>query len=196
MKDYYKILGIHKKDSCKHIRDVYWHLHEKFDPEINKENGYAKEELTEIEEAFLCLSDNLKRNEYDYLYENEILDNRKPPSKYNFTATWKMGITLFIIGCIIGIFIPIVPAYIEGNQGFLIDTITVGIILILIMLPSLLATYRRSKYQPIIIIINILLIIAIMESLLSIVIWIGLLLIAFLKNSYKAGLVQPDEIKH
>jgi hypothetical protein len=195
LKDYYKILGINKKDSCEHIKDVYWHLYQKFDPELNKRDAYAIEEITEIEEAYLCLSDKSKRGEYDYWYENGIAPIKITPSKYHWAVTWKMGITFFLIGCLLAVLLPIVPAYTENPQGMIIDTLTGGHILTLFMLPSLLAVFRRSSYQAIIIITNHLLIIAIMISLFSIVIWFGLLPMAFLNNRYNASQVPPDETK-
>ena len=149
MKDYYKILGINKKDSCEHIKDVYWHLYQKYDPELNKRNAYAMDEITEIEEAYLCLSDKSKRGEYDYWYETGILPIQVKPAKSHKAATWKMVITLFLIGCFIAILLPIVPSYTEDLVGLVIDTITGGVLLTLFMLPSLIAVFKGSRYQAI-----------------------------------------------
>ena len=181
MKDYYKILGINKKDSCEHIKDVYWHLYQKFDPELNKRDAYAIEEITEIEEAYLCLSDKSKRGEYDYWYENGIAPIKITPSKYHWAVTWKMGITFFLIGCLLAILLPIVPAYTEDPQGMIIDTLTGGHILTLFMLPSLIAVYRRSNYQAVIMIANLVLIILATISLLALVSWVGILVLSLLK---------------
>jgi len=181
LKDYYKILGINKKDSCEHRKDVYWHLYQKIDPELNKRDAYSIEEITQIDEAYLCLSDKAKSGEYDYWYENGILPIQVKPAKSPKAATWKMGIILFLVGCFLTIFLPIVPSFREDAVGMIIDSITGGVILTLFMLPSLLAVYRRSKYQAIIMIVNLVLIILVTISLLAILIWVGILVLSLLK---------------
>jgi curved DNA-binding protein len=63
-KDYYKILGVREDSSSEEIRKSYRKLAFQYHPDKNP----GKEEMMkEINEAYAVLSDQRKRNEYDFL---------------------------------------------------------------------------------------------------------------------------------
>lgn len=63
-RDYYKVLGIEKNATKDDIRQAYRKLAKKYHPDISKEPD-AEEKFKEVQEAYACLSDDQKRNQYD-----------------------------------------------------------------------------------------------------------------------------------
>ena len=63
--DYYKILGVNKKDSDSDIKKAYRKLAMKYHPDHTKGDKKAEEKFKEISEAYAVLSDNEKRRQYD-----------------------------------------------------------------------------------------------------------------------------------
>lgn len=71
-KDYYKILGVEKKDDSEKIKSAYRKLARKYHPDTSKEAN-AEERFKEISEAYEVLNDPEKRAKYDRLgssYQN------------------------------------------------------------------------------------------------------------------------------
>jgi curved DNA-binding protein len=66
-KDYYKILGVHRKASADDIRSAYRKLAMQYHPDRNPGNNKAEERFKEINEAYQVLSDADKRAHYDNL---------------------------------------------------------------------------------------------------------------------------------
>ena len=64
-KDYYKILGVDKKDDKDTIKKAYRKLAKKFHPDNNPGNKRAEEKFKEINEAYEVLFDAEKRKRYD-----------------------------------------------------------------------------------------------------------------------------------
>jgi curved DNA-binding protein len=69
-KDYYKVLGVDKKDSAEVIKKAYRKLAVKYHPDKNAGNKAAEEKFKEISEAYNVLGDPEKRKTYDELGEN------------------------------------------------------------------------------------------------------------------------------
>ncbi|MBL0732064.1 MAG: DnaJ domain-containing protein, partial [Desulfosarcina sp.] len=63
--DYYKILGVSKKDSDSDIKKAYRKLAMKYHPDHTKGDKKAEEKFKEISEAYAVLSDKEKRIQYD-----------------------------------------------------------------------------------------------------------------------------------
>lgn len=63
--DYYKILGVSKKDSDDDIKKAYRKLAMKYHPDHTKGDKKAEEKFKEISEAYAVLSDKEKRSQYD-----------------------------------------------------------------------------------------------------------------------------------
>jgi curved DNA-binding protein len=66
-KDYYKILGVNRKDGTKEIKKAYRKLARKYHPDINPDDSAAAEKFQDINEAHEVLSDPEKRQKYDQL---------------------------------------------------------------------------------------------------------------------------------
>ena len=66
-KDYYKILGVDRKDSAKEIKKAYRKLARKYHPDVNPADGAAAAKFQDINEANEVLSDPEKRKQYDRL---------------------------------------------------------------------------------------------------------------------------------
>jgi curved DNA-binding protein len=65
MKDYYKVLGIHKEATPEDIKKAYRQLALKYHPDRNKGDKEAEERFKEINEAYAVLSDPEKKRQYD-----------------------------------------------------------------------------------------------------------------------------------
>ncbi len=63
--DYYKILGVNKKDSNDTIKKAYRKLAMKYHPDHTKGDKSAEEKFKKISEAYAVLSDKDKRRQYD-----------------------------------------------------------------------------------------------------------------------------------
>lgn len=66
-KDYYAILGVHRKDSAKEIKKAYRKLARKYHPDVNPADSAAAAKFQDINEANEVLSDPEKRKQYDRL---------------------------------------------------------------------------------------------------------------------------------
>ncbi len=77
MKDYYEILGVHKKASKDIITKVFRIQIKKNHPDLfsGDEKKYAETKTQELNEAYDTLSDDEKREEYDEMYEEENTTN-------------------------------------------------------------------------------------------------------------------------
>lgn len=65
MKDYYEILGVPRDASPEEIKKAFRKLALKYHPDRNPGNKEAEEKFKEINEAYACLSDPVKRQQYD-----------------------------------------------------------------------------------------------------------------------------------
>lgn len=66
-KDYYKILGVNRKDSADKIKKAYRKLARKYHPDVNSADSAAAAKFQDINEANEVLSDPEKRKQYDQL---------------------------------------------------------------------------------------------------------------------------------
>ncbi len=66
-KDYYKILGVDRKDSAKEIKKAYRKLARKYHPDLNPADSTAAAKFQDINEANEVLTDPEKRKQYDLL---------------------------------------------------------------------------------------------------------------------------------
>jgi len=67
--DFYKTLGISKGASAKEIKKAYYQQAKKYHPDANKEDPNAAKKFQEVSEAYECLSDPTKKQQYDQLGE-------------------------------------------------------------------------------------------------------------------------------
>ncbi|MEN2993972.1 MAG: molecular chaperone DnaJ [Thermodesulfovibrio sp.] len=65
MKDYYSILGVSRDASQEEIKKAFRRLARKYHPDLNPGDKSAEEKFKEINEAYACLSDPVKRANYD-----------------------------------------------------------------------------------------------------------------------------------
>lgn len=64
-KDYYSILGVHRKATEEQLKKAYRKLAMKYHPDRNKGDKAAEERFKEVNEAYAVLSDKEKRRQYD-----------------------------------------------------------------------------------------------------------------------------------
>lgn len=81
-KDYYKVLGVEKKDDKDTIKKAYRKLAKKYHPDNNPNNKRAEERFKEINEAYEVLSDDEKRKRYDTLGSNGFNGQGFDPSSF------------------------------------------------------------------------------------------------------------------
>jgi curved DNA-binding protein CbpA len=70
MKNYYKLLGVHKNASTEQINSAFKKLSLKYHPDRNGGNLHYSELFKEINEAKQVLSDHEKRGDYDIALKN------------------------------------------------------------------------------------------------------------------------------
>src|SRR5204863_516042 len=63
-KDYYDILGVKKNATDEELKKAYRNLAKKYHPDKNKGNKEAENKFKEISEAYVVLSDKVKRQQY------------------------------------------------------------------------------------------------------------------------------------
>lgn len=65
MKDYYSILGVSRNATQEEIKKAFRRLARKYHPDLNAGDKSAEEKFKEINEAYSCLSDPIRRANYD-----------------------------------------------------------------------------------------------------------------------------------
>jgi curved DNA-binding protein CbpA len=65
VEDYYKLLGIHYNADTKAIQKAFHRLAKKYHPDKNPHDQAAAEQFKKISEAYITLSDPLKKSKYD-----------------------------------------------------------------------------------------------------------------------------------
>lgn len=65
MKDYYSILGVSRNASQEEIKKAFRRLARQYHPDLNPGDKEAEEKFKKINEAYSCLSDPVKRTNYD-----------------------------------------------------------------------------------------------------------------------------------
>lgn len=65
MKDYYSILGVSRDASQEEIKKAFRRLARQYHPDLNHGNKEAEEKFKQINEAYSCLSDPVRRANYD-----------------------------------------------------------------------------------------------------------------------------------
>jgi len=65
--DYYKTLGVSKDVNQKELKKAYYKQAKKYHPDANKDDPDAEKKFQEVSEAYECLSDPTKRQQYDQL---------------------------------------------------------------------------------------------------------------------------------
>jgi molecular chaperone DnaJ len=77
-RDYYQILGLNQTSSIKEIKRVYRKLALKYHPDRNQTDPQAEEKFKLILEAYQVLSDDAKRQQYDFYYQTQMDASPKP----------------------------------------------------------------------------------------------------------------------
>ena len=65
--DYYKTLGVKKDIKARDLKKAYYQMAKKYHPDANKDDPAAAKKFQEVSEAYECLSDPQKRQQYDSL---------------------------------------------------------------------------------------------------------------------------------
>jgi hypothetical protein len=90
VKNYYSILGIARTATANEIKQVYRQLAWKYHPDRNMGSKAAEERFKEITEAYLILSDEYKKSDYDFRYEkshpNEDARNQHQRAEPSYRA--------------------------------------------------------------------------------------------------------------
>ena len=112
MKNYYKILGIAKTANSTEIKKAFHKRVKETHPDNNLSDPYANEKMAEINEAYEILSNPIKRQNYDSIFNQSKDTNTTSNSNYSNSTTsdakakdprWKKG--NIIIAIIVIIFI-------------------------------------------------------------------------------------------
>ena len=88
MKDYYYILGIAKEASKQEIKSAFRKLSLKFHPDQNDGEEFFGKQFLEILEAYEMLYDDIKRKEYDEIY-NSWINNKNDFDDKIFMTFWE-----------------------------------------------------------------------------------------------------------
>lgn len=73
----YSVLGLHNSASKDDIRKAYRSLARKYHPDSNPGNKEAEEKFKEINDAYAILSDEKKKEKYDYEASMEKSNNKE-----------------------------------------------------------------------------------------------------------------------
>ena len=87
-KDYYKVLGVEKKDDKDTIKKAYRKLAKKYHPDNNPNNKRAEERFKEINEAYEVLSDDEKRKRYDTLGSYGFYGQGVDPASFGYQYSY------------------------------------------------------------------------------------------------------------
>ncbi len=77
MKDYYKILEVHRESSITKIKLSFRELIKKYHPDANLNSNNFTEIMQDINEAYDTLKDNSKRNAYNLMYDKHYKNDKK-----------------------------------------------------------------------------------------------------------------------
>ena len=77
MKDYYKILEVHRESSITEIKLSFRELIKKYHPDANANSNNFTEIMQDINEAYDTLKDNSKRNAYNLMYDKHYKNDKK-----------------------------------------------------------------------------------------------------------------------
>jgi hypothetical protein len=78
LKDYYQVLGVRRGAPVAEIRRAYRILVQQLHPDINPDPA-AHERIKEVNEAYDVLGDAVKKQEYDYRFDNPYSVSSAPP---------------------------------------------------------------------------------------------------------------------
>lgn len=67
MSDPNRTLGVSKSATAKEIKKAYYQQAKKFHPDANKDDADAEKKFQKVSEAYECLSDPTKKQQYDQL---------------------------------------------------------------------------------------------------------------------------------
>ncbi len=88
-KDYYKVLGVDKKDNAQTIKKKFRSLAREHHPDANQGSKKAEEKFKLISEAYEVLSDNKKRKEYDRMRSGAGSDSRRRSQRRGSQPGWE-----------------------------------------------------------------------------------------------------------
>ena len=72
LKLFLRTLGVSKGANAKEIKKAYYQQAKKFHPDANKDDPNAEKKFQEVSEAYECLSDPTKRQQYDQLGSGKL----------------------------------------------------------------------------------------------------------------------------
>ncbi|WP_300782846.1 J domain-containing protein [uncultured Acetatifactor sp.] len=90
MKNYYRILGIGKDASAEQIKRAYRELAKRYHPDAASEDEESQKRMYEIQEAYECLKDEVRRKKYDEDFRKDIRQKPegRPPGKGSEPFGW------------------------------------------------------------------------------------------------------------
>jgi len=131
MKDYYYILGVESDTTIDEIKIVHRKLSKKFHPDLNPNDTHSEKMFKDIQEAYECLSNPLKRKKYDFDYDTWLNPgNTSYKDRQNLdTASNLLVIKWIKYFLFLGLLISALYHESESGTWFSLDTVLVGIFL-------------------------------------------------------------------